>query len=185
MKRISIMEYRKVNEEIYYPATPNVIVAAKEIEYLKQKTLENQRRRARFCTHMGVDDALHEMLIVHTSHTYVRPHLHHNKVESLHIIEGEAALLLFEQDGTIAEWIELGDYVSGKPFYCRISEPRYHMLLIRSSFIVFHEVTNGPFRQADTVYAPWSPCDSDYIAIEEYLQQLKLKKDKFSYQAVF
>lgn len=171
------MEFRKINNEIFYPASAQLLVSSESIRFLKQQAIESPRRRARLCAHLAAEDSLHEMLIVLANSSYVRPHLHLNKVESLHIIEGEATLFLFAQEGTVEDEVELGDYRSGKSFYYRIAEPRYHMLLIRSPFVVCHEVTNGPFRAEDTVYAPWSPDGSDHMAMKKYLHRIELKQN--------
>lgn len=163
-----------INAEVYYPANPLVSVSFKDIKFLKQKTLENQRRRARLCTHLSPSDNLHEMLILHTNDTYVRPHKHIGKVESLFVIEGNAIFVVFNDSGNITYAMTLGDYLSGKTFYCRISEPCFHTLIITSEILVFHEVTNGPFLPSDTLYAQWSPEPDDDDGIRQYLSKLNM-----------
>ena len=74
------------------------------------------RSRIRLCAHPDVNDTLHEMLIVHEKGTYVRPHKHLNKTESVHIIEGSVDVVIFDDDGNITDVIQMGDYKSGRNF---------------------------------------------------------------------
>src|SRR4051812_15824469 len=85
---VSSMAIIKFNDEVLYSDDLIVQVERPEIEQLKKAALLNPRRRIRLCAHRNVDSTLHEMLIVHTANTYVRPHKHLNKIESFHVIEG-------------------------------------------------------------------------------------------------
>jgi cupin fold WbuC family metalloprotein len=176
------LKVRIVSNEVVYSDDLSTNVSCHDIENLVQRALSATRRRARLCVHKDVQDPLHEMLIVHTRDAYVRPHKHLNKVESLHIIEGVADLVLFDEEGAVTAFTHMGDYPSGLVFFSRISEPCYHTLLIRSERLVFHEVTEGPFNRADTMFAPWSPEDSDLSAAEKYVEQLssQLRKSGLS-----
>ncbi|MBX9633944.1 MAG: hypothetical protein K2X44_03095, partial [Magnetospirillum sp.] len=49
----------------------------------------------------------------------------------------------------------------GLPYYFRLSESRYHTMVVRSDVVVYHEITGGPFNRADTQFAPWAPSDRD------------------------
>lgn len=152
---------RKENDEVLYPLEEVVTVALADLAQLKQQALLNPRRRIRFCAHRSPDDRLHEMFIVHTSDCYVRPHKHLGKAESMAILEGEVDVVLFDEDGTIRQVIKMGDSNSGKLFYYRLSEPIFHMLLIRTQFLVFHETTVGPFLREKTVFPDWAPEEQD------------------------
>jgi len=166
------MGVKQINEEVLYVQDEIVRVGRAEIESLKKDALRNERKRIRLCTHRDVADAVHEMLIVHTKGTYVRPHRHLNKSESFHLIEGRVDVVLFDDDGGVTDVIPMGDYASGQKFYYRISDAVYHTLIIHSGFVVFHETTQGPFRRADTEFAPWSPDDKDVKAVQEFMQNL-------------
>ena len=143
------------------------------MDRLAEQARENERRRMRLCAHRSSDDALHEMLIVHTPETYVRPHKHLAKSESFHVIEGEADVVLFDEEGRIVELISMGPYPSGACFYYRLADPYYHGLVIHSELFLFHETTNGPFDRRDTLFAPWSPPENDPAAVRAYREQLK------------
>jgi cupin fold WbuC family metalloprotein len=124
---------------------------------MKQLALKNPRQRIRLCTHGSTEHKLHEMFIVHTSECYVRPHKHIDKCESMSILEGEVDVVLFHENGTIQQVIKMGSVSSGRCFYYRLSKPVYHMLLIRSQFLIFHEVTEGPLLREKTIFPNWAP----------------------------
>ena len=101
------------------------------------------------------------MLIVLTKDDYIRPHKYLYKTESFHVIEGSAVVIFFDEEGGIQEVIHVGDTSSGKQFYFRNDDARFHTQIITSDFLVFHEVTNGPFNRDDTIFAPWAPEEND------------------------
>lgn len=167
------MRTRQFDKEVLFVEDPIVGVGRSDIDLLKARARANERRRIRLCIHRDVEEPLHEMLIVHTRDTYVRPHKHVLKTESFHIIEGSAELFVFDEDGTIRESIALGEYGSGQHFYYRLTEPVFHTLLILSDVLVFHETAPGPFRRADIVLAPWAPEEGNVKAVEAFLDRLR------------
>lgn len=164
---------RVYNEEVLYADAPLSTLGRDDIEWLKTKALKTARQRIRICSHRDSGDLLHEMLIVHARDTYVRPHKHVNKDESFHVIAGEVDVVLFEENGALCKAIRMGDYTTGKRFYYRLNEPRYHTLLIRSDVLVFHEVTTGPFRREDTIFAPWGPEEAQTDLRKEFLARVE------------
>jgi len=168
-----MLNVRTVNDEVAYATDDIARVTKSDVDALVQKALSNPRQRMRVCTHRTPEDGLHEMLIVHTKDTYVRPHKHVSKTESFHVIEGDMEVVVFDQDGGVTDVIHLGDYRSGRTFYYRMHEPVFHTLLIRSDIVIFHEVTNGPFRPSDTVFASWEPQPDDVAACEAFHRRLK------------
>src|SRR5262249_23584575 len=124
-------------------------------------------------THASLDASLHEMLIVLRRGSYVRPHKHVGKCESFTILEGTADVILFEDDGTVREIVAMGAAGTGRTFHCRISAPLYHTLpLVPADSLLFQEVTEGPFRPEQTLFAPWSPDGRDSAAALGYLTAL-------------
>lgn len=166
------MKTRKFNDEVLYPAEQPVVVDRAFVEWLKQEADRNPRRRIRLCTHRDPADLIHEMLIVHARLTYVRPHKHRTRIESFQVLEGEADLVLFDEQGAVTRVIRVGPFGSGHPFYYRLAEPVFHTLLIYSPHLVFKEVTSGPFNPADTVFPDWAPEDSRAADVERFLREL-------------
>ena len=166
-------KYRTHNPEVLYTRDTLTRIDRSEIDHFKRLSSANPRKRVRLCAHGDQDDRLHEMVIVHERGAYVRPHKHPGKSESTHVIEGLVDVVLFDDDGGIADVLHLGDYASGRTFFYRMAAPTYHTLLIRSDVLVFHEITNGPFDRKDTVFAPWAPADQEGSAVDRYIAGLE------------
>jgi cupin fold WbuC family metalloprotein len=167
-----MIRFREHNAEVLYAEDPIVQVDQRDIELLVARAAKNPRKRIRLCAHKDVNDKLHEMLIVHARECYVRPHKHLAKSESFHVIKGIVDIALLDEAGQLAEVIPMGDYASGRTFYYRLADPYYHTLLIRSDYVIFHEITNGPFNRADTIFAPWSPEETDPVAVAGFVSRL-------------
>lgn len=163
----------KENEEVYYAIDKLIGISKADINKLKEFAIKNERKRVRLCTHKSIKDKLHEMFIVLSEDCYIRPHKHFHKVESMSIIEGEADLLLFSDSGDIFKEIEMGSRDSNKLFYHKIVEPIFHTLIVKSPFLVYHEITEGPFIKTDTLYADWAPESFD----QSFFSRIRLKKD--------
>lgn len=172
------MRVKRVSDEVFFGDDQIVKVGHRDIGFLKEKAECNRRKRIRLCAHKNVNDALHEMFIVHKKDAYIRPHKHPNKIESFHLIEGLVNVIVFDEAGNIIEIIRMGDYLSGSRFYYRISDPYYHTLLISSDFLVFHEVTNGPFKKSDTIFPPWAPDETDLDGVKGFMDRLSRTVDK-------
>ena len=142
------MPTRAINNEVLVADDAVVRVGREDIDLLRGRVRLTLRKRIRLCAHRDGDSPLHEMFIVLDGATYIRPHKHLGKAESLLVIQGEADAVFFEDSGAVREVVRLGDYGSGQRFYYRISDPFYHTLLLRSDPFVFHEATQGPFDRA-------------------------------------
>lgn len=167
------LRLRQVSHEVFFSTDPVARVGPAEIAFLRNQAVTSSRRRARICAHPSNENPLHEMIIVAASDTYIRPHRHHGKSESFHIIEGEVDVVMFDNDGEVTDVIELGDVFSQKPIFYRLSDERFHTLCIRSDFLVFHEVTNGPFVPDGTASARFSPEESDRIGVQAWNRELE------------
>lgn len=150
-----------------------VLLARPDIEGLKKELEKSGRRRMRFCAHQSMDEKIHEMFIIVKKDGYIRPHKHTVKTESLHILEGRADAVIFDEAGGIKEVIKMGDYASGLQFYYRMSQPSYHTLILKTDFLIFKETANGPFDRAETLFAGWAPADADSEAGLAYLKDLE------------
>jgi len=168
----TVKNYKHLNAEVLYTQDAVTIADYSDIDHFKQLSTLNKRKRVRLCTHLEQTNLIHEMIIVHEKGAYVRPHKHLGKSESTHIIEGSVDIVLFEDDGRIAQVIEMGEYASEKPFFYRMAMPTYHTLIIRSEVLVFHETTNGPFNKDATIFALWAPEDADVNSVEIFMGDL-------------
>jgi cupin fold WbuC family metalloprotein len=173
------MNLEKRSDEVFVALDPIVSWGDEEIAFVKRTALANPRRRARICAHRSNDDALHEMIIAIAASSYIHPHRHIDKAESFHIIEGEVDVVVFDDAGVVTDVIELGGAGSGRRFYYRLSHSAFHTLLIRTEYLVVHEVTNGPFAPERTLLAPFAPPEKQQHAAHEYMKRVAGQVTKF------
>src|SRR3972149_4129081 len=166
------MLLREISAEVLVADAPIVALTRDDVAALKVGAAKNPRRRIRVCAHRSGDDAVHEMLIVMAQGCYIRPHKHLEKSESFHVVEGALDVVIFDDEGQVTQVLPLGDYVSGAGFYYRSDAALYHTVFIRSAVVVFHETTRGPFRPSDSIPAPWSPDETDAVAVSGFLAKL-------------
>ena len=86
---------RLENEEVLYVDDEVIGLGHHDIKHLKELAAKNRRKRIRLCTHASIKDNLHEMFIVLGRDSYIIPHKHVGKVESMSILEGEVDLVFF------------------------------------------------------------------------------------------
>ncbi len=168
-----MLKVREISSEVLVADAPLVDLGPDDIEFLKSRVDRTSRRRIRICAHRDVGDKLHEMFIVMAGDTYIRPHKHLDRVESMHVVEGSADAVFFDETGNVDRVVRLGDYSSGCQFFYRISEPVYHCLLVRSQHLVVHETTEGPWSKSGTVFADWAPAEDDLKTAGKYREELE------------
>lgn len=165
--------FRKVSDEVFVADKAIVRLGKEHIAFLKTQALISIRKRSRICAHRSGDDSVHEMLIAISADSYIRPHKHTRKVESFHIVEGKVDVVVFDDAGTIADVIELGDITTGRNFYYRLSDPMFHTLLIYNDFLVVHEVTGGPFVANETILAQFAPPENQEDHVRAYIAGIR------------
>lgn len=146
----------RINDEVYVAAEEIIRLDRRAVDFVRDRALRNPRGRARICAHRDAGDSLHEMLIGIAAASYVRPHRHHGKIESFHLVEGSAEVVILSREGGVEDVVELGTEAN---FYYRLDTPRYHTLLLKSPVLVIHETTNGPFDPTQTDWAPFAPAE--------------------------
>ena len=164
---------KEENEEVLYTTAGIATLGDADIAALKERAAKNPRKRCRICTHPDASAELHGMLIVHGRDAYVRPHRHAGKAETLHVIEGTADLVVFDEDGAVIRTQALAPVGSGGNFYYRMPEGVFHSLLITSDWLVFYESTTGPFDRTKTENAPSSPEEGNVDAVKDYMARLR------------
>lgn len=157
---------------VFTTADPIVRVGSDIVARLKDEARRAARRRARLNTHKSLQDGVHEMLIALDRETYLRPHRHFEKCESFHVIEGQADVVIFDDDGRLADAIHMGPPGTDRCFFYRLAEPRFHTMVIHSPMFVIHETTNGPFVEGRTGFAPWAPAENTPEA-DTYMRDLR------------
>lgn len=168
-----MLNTREESFEVLYADEPLTIVTRGDLDVLERRVAEAKFKRTRLCAHGSPADRLHEMFLVQCPATYIRPHKHLEKAESMLVLAGTADVVFFDDQGGIDRVVRVGDYASGLPFFYRISDAVYHSLIVRTATFVFKEATHGPFDKAKTVFAPWSPDEIDWDAAAEYARALR------------
>jgi cupin fold WbuC family metalloprotein len=174
---MNTLPFQKISDEVFIATDAIVRMDNQAVEFIKAKALASPRGRARICAHKNASDKLHEMIIALRADSYVRPHRHHDKIESFHLVEGRADIVIFNTDGSILDVIKLG---KDNFFYYRLDTPHYHTLVIHSPLLVIHEITNGPFDVRAADFAIFSPADHDKVQASEYM--LSVKKCVMDYE---
>jgi cupin fold WbuC family metalloprotein len=151
--------FRFRTPEVIYTDRSLVLARSEEVELLKREAATTPRRRCRLCAHPGPDAAQQDMLIVMHGDSYVRPHRHFGKSETLTVLEGEAEALIFDEAGEITQVLRMTPYGHGGVFFYRMPERVFHGLVFRTEWLVYLETTAGPFDPARSEGAPWAPAE--------------------------
>lgn len=149
-------------------------VGPESLEDLKSRARASPRSRSRLCLHRSVDEDVHEMVIVLCRATFIRPHRHPvGKAESYHVIDGGMDVFLFDDAGKVMRIIKMGAPSAGKTFLYRLMSNLWHMPVVRSEFVIYHETYQGPFRKdRDVEYAGWAPEESDVDGVKRFLKKI-------------
>ena len=166
------MHIKKIQDGVWEAAGGLATIQQEHIQFLKDQIPASPRKRTRICIHRCGESPIHEMIIALDRHSYIRPHKHLGKTESFHLIEGRADAIFFDDTGGITEVVNLAE---GESIFYQVSEPCFHMQIVRSPFLVFHEVTGGPFRREDTVFASWSPGEESTAEVALFLAETENK----------
>jgi cupin fold WbuC family metalloprotein len=169
----------RVSDAVWVARGDLVVVGPAEVALLKERLGDAPRRRNRVCAHPDGAAALQEMLVLLGRGTYIPPHRHRDRAESLLAIEGEADAVFFGEAGEIEEVLRLGPPGSGRDFFYRTAPPRYHTLVLRSERFLFLEATTGPFRPETSESAPWAPAEGDAAAVGRWEQALEERLRRF------
>lgn len=164
--------FRFATPEVIYTDREFVVAGAAEVALLKRQAALTPRRRCRLCAHPSPASAQHEMLIAMLGDSYVRPHRHRGRSESLTVLEGAADAVLFDPDGAIREVIRMAPHAERGRFFYRMPEGLYHGLVFRSPWFVYLETTAGPFDPACSEPAAWAPPETEVEAGRAYAAAL-------------
>jgi len=157
---------------VYYASGGFACVDGTIVSFLKIQAALAPRRRARLCLHTDPGAAQHDMLIVMHRSSYVAPHCHLSKSESLALIEGSCDLFLFDGSGQVLRTVLMAADPQAGCFLYRMPQSLFHTLRFKTEWTVFIESTIGPFDRRDTGVATWAPPETDPDAGHRYLDGL-------------
>jgi cupin fold WbuC family metalloprotein len=137
-------------------------------EEMKRLSKKNIGKNLKVCLHHSPDALFHDMIILEHKNNYFRPHKHLNKGETIHLIEGEIAVLVFDTDGGILSACRLNKI---NPI-SRVEEGCYHFVTPISDIVIYHESKPGPFLgNNDSFFADWAPVPEDKKSIKVFVEQ--------------
>ena len=150
------------------------------VDDLKRRALASPRKRFRLCMHHTNEHPTQEMLIVFHKDTFMPPHRHpQGKSESYHVVEGSMTVYVFDDDGNVVRSIEMGEAGGQKAFLYRLSSNAWHMPVITSEWLVYHETYSGPFeKDYDVEFPPWAPQEDDKEQVKDFLAACILAKKR-------
>ena len=166
------------SKSVFY--TSNLIDFIKLRDY-DIKFLNNKKnllnKKSRICLHKNENSKIHEMLIMHKSGAYVRPHKHLGKTESFIILKGKLKVLVFNDHGDILNVINMEPLGSSKTFYYKMQKSYFHSFIIESDSLFF-EVSKGPFKKSKTVFPIWAPKEKNIVSVKKFQKDLINKINK-------
>jgi cupin fold WbuC family metalloprotein len=117
----------------------------------------------------AMDDAIHRLLNATEPGTYVQPHRHGTpaKAETLAVIRGRGAVLVFDDAGRVTEKAILSP--EGPAYVAEVPAAAWHTLVALEPGTVWFEVKAGPYAAppaqdvANWAPAPGSPGASAYL----------------------
>ena len=155
-----------------------ILVGPELIKDLKKIAIERQGKNVRICLHDGPEAIQHDMIILEHRGVYIRPHKHPEKEDVYHIMEGQMAVYLFENNGSV---ISVEILYPGNIY--RIGLDMYHAVTPLTSRVIYHESKPGPFLgEGDAIYPGWAPDGSDAKVAADYSRYLfsHLPEDQFN-----
>ena len=160
-------------------------VGASAVKELIQKAAATPRRRINLNFHKDSASPIQRLMLVMNKGTYVRPHRHNedDKWEMAVIVQGRATVILFTDDGTVRERVDLEP--NGENFAIETPRGMYHTWLPQDENIAFIEFKPGPYDPNKTnEFAPWAPAEGSPEA-DIFLKQLYACKvgDRLSHSA--
>ena len=170
--QIGTMELCETSPEVFYVTGGQPLIDGTVLTFLQDRARVSPKRQSRICMHDSPQAPVHEMIIAHMQGFYVRPHRHLQKAEGYIVVQGNADLLTFDDDGQITSVTSLGAPGGTAPYYLRMPTRTWHGLVVRSACVVFHEVSQGPFDPTLSQFAPWAPDGKDSAAIQAFMARI-------------
>jgi len=132
------------------------------IELLKKNSRLSTRKRSHFFLHESYSDPVQRFYNAMQPKTYICPHKHtkNDAWELFVIIAGEAAVLIFDEFGTILERVGLGKRYG--VYLVEIPPNLYHSIACLQEDTLLVEFKHGAYDPlTDKCFADWAPREGD------------------------
>lgn len=100
--------------------------------------------------HSSIKDKHHDMIILQRKNLKYPMHKHISNGETIHIIRGSLAILLFNKKKKLINKIILD---AKNKLVFRVPINKYHIIQIKSKIAIYHESLNGPYFRKNTIFA--------------------------------
>jgi cupin fold WbuC family metalloprotein len=163
------------------PVEPVIVIGRQHVAQVLHASRASDRQRMILPFHRSHEDRLHRMFNALQPGTYVQPHRHLSppKDEVFMVLAGAIDMLIFEDDGRIAQAARLE--AGGEKFAVDATAGIYHSFIVRAPDTLLYEVKTGPYEaMSDKDFAPWAPREGS-SEVPRYLEQLERElADRFA-----
>jgi len=150
------------------------IVTKGLLAQLSAEARQNQRLRKNYNIHPSDESRCHRLLNAIEPASYIRPHCHLDpeKDETFILISGRLGIVVFANDGEIAETVELS-HTSGN-LVADIPHGVFHTAVSLESGTLFFEAKAGPYRQLCAgEISSWAPSEDAEPLVQSFLANLR------------
>lgn len=122
------------------------------IKFLKRKATELALTQSRICFHLENESILQVMLVYHSTCHEVKRHVHLDKDEYIHVIEGRLTVRIYSENGQVIDTMILSSEAGLEScnLFGYLPKGVIHDVVIHvDSFFI--ETTSGPFLKSSTV----------------------------------
>lgn len=130
------------------------------------------RRRKNLNLHHSSEDPVQKLFNAVQADSYVRPHRHPElaKTELFIAVRGRFAALIFDDTGSVTEWIEFSP--EGEILGAEIKPNTWHTVIALEDGSVFFEVKQDPYAPlSDKDFSSWAP-EENAVAVNEFMNLL-------------
>lgn len=146
---------------VFRQKDPVAVVDSHWIAKVKEHAAAEPLGRSRLNMHHDESDQVQEMLIAFRGDSLVQPHRHRGKSESIHVMEGRALIVFFDDEGRMTRRLTVGAAGTGLPPLYRMSSEDWHVVIPLEKSLVVHETSTGPFVRNTDPPPPWAPKDEE------------------------
>jgi len=156
---------------VFRQQEPIVVVDDEWIARVKEHARLEPLRRARLNLHHSESDRVQEMLIAICSDSLIAPHRHLGRSETLHVIEGRALIVFFDEEGREVRRLRIGPAGGGLPPLYRLAADTWHVVIPLDEVVVIHETAAGPFEKDRAPPPNWAPTNEE--GLRQFIDALR------------
>lgn len=157
---------------------PLRLIAPADLDALSAAARATPRRRLNLNLHADYADSCQRLFNAVEPGSYLRPHRHTDppKPECFVAVRGRFYLLIFANDGTVLERVELAP--AGPVVAADVPAGAWHAIVALEPGSIFFETKPGPYTPlTDKDFAPFAPPEGSAEA-EGYLKSVMINAEK-------